>query len=66
MLPYGGTDASGIQRSRGAVPSITLSIPTRYPHSINEMAHVGDIDAVTDLLAAYLEEAHTRRYEFEL
>ncbi len=64
LLPRGGTDAGGIQRSRGGVPSFTLSIPTRYVHSVNEMAHVGDIEAAIALLAAYLEEAHTRNYGY--
>jgi tetrahedral aminopeptidase len=64
LLPRGGTDAGGIQRSRGGVPSFTLSIPTRYVHSVNEMANVADIQASIDLLAAYLEEAHTRQYGY--
>lgn len=65
LLPRGGTDAGGIQRSRGGVPSFTLSTPTRYIHTVNEMAHVEDIQAGIDLLAAYLEEAHTRQYGYE-
>jgi endoglucanase len=64
ILPRGGTDAGGIQRSRGGVPSFTLSIPTRYIHTVNEMAHVDDIQAAVNLLAAYLEEAHTRQYGY--
>jgi putative aminopeptidase FrvX len=64
MLPRGGTDAGGIQRSRGGVPSFTLSIPTRYIHTVNEMAHVADIQASIELLAAYLQDAHTRQYGY--
>lgn len=64
ILPRGGTDAGGIQRSRGGVPSFTLSIPTRYVHTVNEMAHRDDIAGAIDLLAAYLEEAHTRSYGY--
>lgn len=64
VLPRGGTDAGGIQRSRGGVPSFTLSVPTRYVHTVNEMAHTDDIAAAIDLLAAYLEEAHTRDYGY--
>lgn len=64
LLPRGGTDAGGIQRSRGGVPSFTLSIPTRYIHTVNEMAHVDDIQASIELLAAYLEDAHTRQYGY--
>ncbi len=64
ILPRGGTDAGGIQRSRGGVPSFTLSVPTRYVHTVNEMAHTDDIEAAISLLAAYLEEAHTRQYGY--
>jgi endoglucanase len=64
ILPRGGTDAGGIQRSRSGVPSFTLSVPTRYVHTVNEMAHVEDIQAAIALLAAYLEEAHTRNYGY--
>jgi len=64
ILPRGGTDAGGIQRSRGGVPSFTLSIPTRYVHSVNEMANIEDIQATIDLLVAYLGEAHTRDYGY--
>ncbi len=62
ILPRGGTDAGGIQRSRGGVPSFTLSIPTRYVHTVNETASVADIDNAVALLARYLEEAHTGQY----
>ncbi len=65
ILTRGGTDAGGIQRSRGGVPSFTLSIPTRYVHTVNEMAAVSDIQASIDLLARYLEDAHTRTYGYE-
>ena len=65
VLPRGGTDAGGMQRSRGGIPSFTLSIPTRYVHTVNEMAAVADIEATIALLARYLEDAHTRRYGYE-
>jgi tetrahedral aminopeptidase len=65
ILSRGGTDAGGIQRSRGGVPSFTLSIPTRYVHTVNEMAAISDIEACIELLARYLEEAHTRPYTYE-
>jgi putative aminopeptidase FrvX len=65
ILSRGGTDAGGIQRSRGGVPSFTLSIPTRYVHTVNEMASVSDIQACIDLLARYLEEAETRTYGYD-
>jgi putative aminopeptidase FrvX len=65
ILPRGGTDGGTIQRTRGGVPAFTLSTPSRYVHTVNEMAAVADIEAAILLLARYLEEAHTRRYGYE-
>ena len=59
ILPRGGTDAGGIQRAADAVPSITLSIPTRYLHSVVETVYAPDLEATIDLLARFLETAHT-------
>ncbi len=64
ILPRGGTDAGAIQRSRAGVPSFTLSIPTRYIHSVNEMASWSDMGACIELLAQYLADAHTREYGY--
>jgi len=58
ILPRGGTDAGAIQRTRSGAPVITLSVPTRYVHSVVEMCHKADIQATVDLLAAFLETAH--------
>ena len=62
ILPAGGTDAGGVQRLHGGIPSITLSIPCRYVHTPNEMVNESDVQACIDLLARYLEEAHTGDY----
>jgi tetrahedral aminopeptidase len=62
VLDLGGTDAGGIQRADTGAPAITLSIPTRYIHTSNEMAEVSDIEACIALLARYLEDAHTGVY----
>lgn len=64
ILPRGGTDAGAMQRSRGGVPAVTLSIPTRYVHTVNEMCSVSDIEASISLLARYLERAHEGNYSF--
>ncbi|MBC8101888.1 MAG: M20/M25/M40 family metallo-hydrolase, partial [Cytophagales bacterium] len=64
VLHLGGTDSGAIQRSRGGVPSCTLSTPCRYVHTVNEMASIGDIDASISLLREFLETAHTRRYDY--
>ena len=62
VLDLGGTDAGNMQRTQAGMPVITLSIPTRYIHTPNEMAHVGDIEASIALLARYLEDAHNGTY----
>jgi putative aminopeptidase FrvX len=58
ILPRGGTDAGAMQRARAGSAAITLSTPTRYVHTVNEMAHKRDIQASIDLLARVLERAH--------
>ncbi|GBD21024.1 Putative aminopeptidase YsdC [bacterium HR28] len=63
LLPRGGTDAGALQRTRAGVPAVTLSIPTRYVHTVNEMAHVADIAGAVELLVRYLAEAHERSYQ---
>ena len=65
VLPFGGTDAGGIQRLHGGIPSFTLSIPTRYIHTVNETVHGDDVDASVDLLAKYIEDAHNGKYSYE-
>lgn len=55
VLPLGGTDAGGIQRSRGGVPSVTLSLPSRYVHTVVEAVHKDDLEADIALLTAYLK-----------
>lgn len=54
ILPRGSTDASSMQRVRGGYKTITLSIPTRYIHTVCETAHKDDLKAAVDLLAAWL------------
>jgi endoglucanase len=64
ILPRGGTDAGAMQRARGGSAAITLSTPTRYVHTVNEMAHKEDIQAGITLLARVLERAHEIDYAF--
>jgi putative aminopeptidase FrvX len=54
VLPLGGTDAGSIQQAGVGRRTITLSIPTRYIHTITEAEHKKDLRAATDLLAAWL------------
>lgn len=65
VLPMGGTDAGGVQRLHGGIPSFTLSIPTRYVHTVNETVHEDDVDASVNLLAKYIENAHLGDYSYK-
>ena len=62
VLPRGGTDAGAMQRVRGGAAAMTISVPTRYVHTVNEMVDLRDLDAASTLLARYLEEAHNGDY----
>lgn len=66
VLPRGGTDAGAMQRTQDGVITATISIPSRYVHTTNEMASVTDIQASVDLLAQFLREAGTRSYAYDL
>lgn len=55
ILPKGGTDAGPMQRSRGGFRAMTLSVPTRYIHTVTECIHRRDLQAAIDLLAAWME-----------
>lgn len=52
---YTFTDGDALTLSREGVPSAVLSIPNRYMHSPSEMIDARDLQAVIDLLAAWVE-----------
>ena len=54
VLPRGGTDAGAVQRAGIGAKAITLSIPTRYIHTVTETINKNDARAAVDLLAAWL------------
>lgn len=58
ILLGGGTDAAAMQLSRAGVPVITLGPPCRYVHTVNEAAHVDDIEDSIRLLTKFLQGAH--------
>lgn len=66
VLPRGGTDAGAFQRAQDGVITCTISLPSRYVHTVNEMAAVSDIEAAVELLAQFLREAGTREYGYTL
>jgi endoglucanase len=55
ILTRGGTDAGAMQRQRGGFRTMTLSVPTRYIHTVTEVVHKRDLQSAIDLLAAWLE-----------
>lgn len=55
VLPFGGTDAGVIQRSRSGVRVGTVSIPCRYVHSACEVIDLRDVEAAKKLLLAYIK-----------
>jgi endoglucanase len=65
VLPAGGTDAGAVQRLHGGIPAFTLSIPTRYVHTVNETVHGADVEASINLLARYIEDAHNGDYSYK-
>jgi endoglucanase len=58
ILPRGGTDAGAIQLAREGAAVVTISIPTRYVHTVVEASHKKDIEAAIQLLTAFLERCH--------
>jgi endoglucanase len=55
ILPKGGTDTAAMQRSRGGCRAMTLSVPTRYIHTVTECVHKRDLQAAIDVLAGWLD-----------
>ena len=50
----GGTDAGAIHKSRAGVPSVSVSLPTRYLHSAASLIRMDDWKATLSLLHAAL------------
>ncbi len=63
VLPFGGTDARGMQMF-GEGPVCTISIPTRFVHSPNEIIHKKDVEASIELLVRFLENAQSCKMSF--
>ena len=55
VLPGGGTDTGGLQRTSGATPAGAVSVPTRYLHTPTESVHGDDVAATVDLLVGFLD-----------
>ena len=57
ILARGGTDTAALQRAGSGAKAITISVGTRYIHTVTEMVHRNDLQAARNLLAAYLGTA---------
>ncbi len=64
VLPAGSTDAAAMQKARGGTTSATLSLPSRYVHTVNEMVALSDIEADINLLVTYLGEIQPEDYQY--
>lgn len=56
VLPLGGTDAGALQRAAAGRKAITLSVPTRYIHTVTEAVHQDDLRSCVRLLAGWLQQ----------
>lgn len=56
LLPLGGTDAAPVQRSKFGCKAVTLSVPTRYTHTVSETLSKSDLRGGLSLLKAFVEK----------
>lgn len=50
-----GTDADAIHLSRAGIPTGLVSVPSRYMHSPVELVSLDDVDAASQLIAAFAQ-----------
>ncbi len=50
-----GDDGAEIQRSNGGVPTVTITVPTRFTHSHNGIISRADFDRTVNLLVALIQ-----------
>jgi putative aminopeptidase FrvX len=54
ILPLGGTDGAAMQLSRSGTATISISLPSRYVHTIQEAVHKDDLESEIQLLTTWL------------
>lgn len=54
VMGGGATDAAAIQRTGKGYRTISISVPTRYIHTVTEAVHQKDLAATVDLISAWL------------
>ena len=57
ILPRGGNDGYAIQMKNAGRRVTALVCPTRYIHTVTEMVHIDDLNAMKNLLRGYLAQA---------
>ncbi len=55
VLTMGGTDAGALMKTKGGIPSATVSIPTRYIHTPGEVVSAKDVDNTVKMLLEYIQ-----------
>lgn len=56
VLGFGGTDSGELAKVGAGSVNLTISIPSRHVHTHQSMIHLGDYDAIVDLLVAFLKD----------
>lgn len=59
----GGTDAGVIHLTKDGVPTMTLSIPSRYMHSHNSIVDLTDVEATVKLVTEYIKDFSNKKLE---
>lgn len=59
----GGNDSGMTQYSKCGIPVVTISIPTRYLHTPNEIGSIFDFNAVVDLLVEFVLMFDDNQYQ---
>ncbi len=59
ILPRGGTDAGAMEKAHSGCPVITISLPTRYVHTVVETANISDLENSIKLLTLFLENVQS-------
>ncbi|RKZ32942.1 peptidase M28 [bacterium] len=59
-LTRGGTDGGRIAMSKTGVPTLTLSVPSRYIHSHNSIIHIEDYINLVKLLTEVIKKLDTK------
>ncbi len=55
----GGTDAMSIHLTQGGIPTVSISIPARYPHTAASICRICDWKSTYQLMSAALHDADT-------